>query len=215
MGSPESPRCAYCGVFACYSADLDRLPQNCPMRILKSTIEEARNEILSNDYSRRLAVEASIIEASGYMQWPRLREIIEYCRRLGISKVGLAFCIGLRREANYTSQALENNGLKVYSVCCKVGGIDKAIVGVPDQYRLSKRPVEAICNPIGQAYILNSIGTELNIALGLCVGHDSLFYRYSKAPVVTFIAKDRVTGHNPAAVIYSGYYHRILGIRAV
>ena len=61
---------------------------------------------------------------------------------------------------------------------------------------------------------MNSIDTDLNIALGLCVGHDSLFYRYSKAPVVTFIAKDRVTGHNPAAVIYSGYYHRVFGIKA-
>lgn len=214
MGEFKSPRCAYCGVFACYSGDLSRAPDNCPMKVLVDVVEKARIELLSNDYSRKLAVEASIIEASGYMQWPRLREIIEYCKRLGISKIGLAFCIGLRREANYTSQALENSGLNVYSVCCKVGGIDKGVVGVPDEYRLGRRPVEAICNPIGQAYVLNSIGTDLNIALGLCVGHDSLFYRYSKAPVVTFIVKDRVTGHNPAAVIYSGYYHRIFGVKA-
>lgn len=60
--------------------------------------------------------------------------------------------------------------------------------------------------------ILNALETELNVVIGLCVGHDSLFYRYSKAPVVTLIAKDRVTGHNPAAVLYTGYYQRIFGI---
>ncbi|RLI09559.1 hypothetical protein DRO33_06550, partial [Candidatus Bathyarchaeota archaeon] len=86
-------------------------------------------------------------------------------------------------------------------------------VGVPRECWVNKdRPFEAICNPVGQALILNALGTELNLAVGLCVGHDSLFYRYSKAPVVTLIAKDRVTGHNPAVVLYSGYYRRALGI---
>ncbi|MEM3616166.1 MAG: DUF1847 domain-containing protein [Candidatus Methanomethylicia archaeon] len=210
----SSPRCAYCGVFACYAGDRERIPANCPMKIMEDVLEKARNELFSNDSSRRLAVEASIIEASGYMQWPRLREIIEYGKRLSISSFGLAFCIGLRREANYTSQALENAGFKVYSVCCKAGSIDKLLVGVPEQFKLSKRPIEAICNPIGQAYVLNNLNTDINIAMGLCVGHDSLFYRYSKAPVITFIAKDRVTGHNPAAAIYSGYYHRVFGIKS-
>lgn len=43
--------------------------------------------------------------------------------------------------------------------------------------------------------------------MGLCVGHDSLFYKYSDA-LVTLIAKDRVMGHNPAAALYTSnsYY---------
>ena len=49
---------------------------------------------------------------------------------------------------------------------------------------------------------LRPAGTQFNIALGLCVGHDSLFYKYSAAPVTTLVTKDRVTGHNPAAAIY-------------
>ena len=50
------------------------------------------------------------------------------------------------------------------------------------------------------------------MAVGLCVGHDSLFYKYSQAPVTTLITKDRVTGHNPAAALYlsGGYYSRLL-----
>lgn len=51
--------------------------------------------------------------------------------------------------------------------------------------------------------------TDLNIAIGLCVGHDALFSKYSDAPVTTLIAKDRVLGHNPVAALYSGYYKKL------
>lgn len=65
-----------------------------------------------------------------------------------------------------------------------------------------------MCNPIAQALILNRVGTELNIVLGLCVGHDTLFIMYSKAPVTYLAVKDRVTGHNPLAAIYARNYFR-------
>ena len=52
------------------------------------------------------------------------------------------------------------------------------------------------------AHVLNRAETQFNICLGLCVGHDSLFYRYSQAPVTTLVAKDRATGNNPVAAIY-------------
>jgi uncharacterized metal-binding protein len=50
--------------------------------------------------------------------------------------------------------------------------------------------------------------TELNLLLGLCVGHDSLFMKHSVAPVTVLAAKDRVLGHNPLAAIHiaDGYY---------
>ena len=44
------------------------------------------------------------------------------------------------------------------------------------------------------------------MVVGLCVGHDSLFYKYSDAPVTTAITKDRVLSHNPAGALYTGYY---------
>ena len=51
----------------------------------------------------------------------------------------------------------------------------------------------------------------MNIIVGLCVGHDMLFAKYSDAPVTTLVGKDRVTGHNPAAVLYGQnfYYKRL------
>jgi len=65
-----------------------------------------------------------------------------------------------------------------------------------------------ICNPIAQALRLNHERTDFNVAIGLCVGHDSLFYKYSEAPVTTLVTKDRRLGHNPVAGLYladSGY----------
>ena len=87
--------------------------------------------------------------------------------------------------------------------------MDKTAVGIdPACHAVGKN----MCNPIFQAKRLNREGTELNIVVGLCVGHDSLFYRYSDALVTTLVAKDRVTGHNPAAVLYQldSYYKRLL-----
>lgn len=70
-----------------------------------------------------------------------------------------------------------------------------------------------MCNPILQAQDLNAAGTELNVVVGLCVGHDSLFYKYAEAPTTTLITKDRVLGHNPAAALYTAktyYYSKLL-----
>ena len=71
-----------------------------------------------------------------------------------------------------------------------------------------------MCNPIAQAELLNSQDTQFNICLGLCVGHDSLFYQYSKALVTTLVVKDRVLAHNPAGAVYcsEGYYKKKLGL---
>jgi uncharacterized metal-binding protein len=53
------------------------------------------------------------------------------------------------------------------------------------------------CNPIGQARLLAKADTQLNISMGLCLGHDLLFQKHSCNPVTTLIVKDRPNGHNP------------------
>ena len=60
--------------------------------------------------------------------------------------------------------------------------------------------------------VINRAHTDLNVVIGLCVGHDSLFYKYADAYSTTLITKDRVTGHNPAAALYTAnsYYRKKL-----
>jgi uncharacterized metal-binding protein len=70
-----------------------------------------------------------------------------------------------------------------------------------------------MCNPIAQAELLNAAGCELNLVVGLCVGHDSLFYRHSKGLVTTVVTKDRVLAHNPVGALNlaESYYSRVWG----
>lgn len=64
-----------------------------------------------------------------------------------------------------------------------------------------------------QAKLLEKAGTDLNVVVGLCVGHDSLFYKYSNTLTTTLITKDRVLAHNPVGALYQtkAYYKKLLG----
>ena len=146
---------------------------------------------------------ASSIEARFYGKLTRLGELIRFAKEMTYTHLGIAFCIGLSKEAQTLQAVLEKEGFTVSSVCCKVCGIMK------DRFQFEKieeKNPEAMCNPLGQAEILNRDGVDLNIICGLCIGHDILFSAHSEAPVTTFIVKDRVLAHNPAGAIYSRYH---------
>ena len=192
--------CANCTVYACRKEDRETMPKNCPMRNGEKIDESLQTCLLPENHDFYVA--SAELEAEGYCQWPRVKETIEFCRRMGYTRVGLAFCYGLRQEAKILDGLLRKAGLEVVSVICKAGGISKAACGISEEHKLQPGNFEAMCNPIGQAMLLNEQKTQFNIALGLCVGHDSLFYKYSDALVTTLVAKDRVTGHNPAAPLY-------------
>lgn len=198
--------CANCTIHACGEEHPEKLPKNCPMQ--KEALMKAAFQTCQEPENRDFYITASELEALGYCQWPRLKETVELCRRMGYTKVGLAFCRGLRKEAGIVDGLLRRAGLQVVSVICKAGGVDKERCGIDPAAKLHPGQFEPMCNPIAQAMLLNEQQTQFNIALGLCVGHDSMFYKYSDALVTTLVAKDRVTGHNPAAAIYcaEGYF---------
>ena len=144
---------------------------------------------------------------------PRIQEICEFARKMGYTRLGLVFCIGLYREAAVVARILQNQGLETVSVVCKVGSIPKEEIGVKDSEKIFIGQYESMCNPILQAEIVNEAKTDFNILLGLCVGHDSLFFKYAEAPTTVLAVKDRVTGHNPLASIYlSGNYYSWLNV---
>ena len=207
--------CAQCAIEACRTGQLDQMPKNCPMQ------DRAFFERVLEEYFRPenhdFFVSSAAVEAIGYGQWPRLREVMEFSRRMGYTRLGLAFCAGLHKEASIVDRILRKNGFEVVSVICKTGSISKDRAEVPPEFRVRPGSYEAMCNPIAQAELLNQAGTEFNICLGLCVGHDSLFYKYSKALVNTLVAKDRVTGNNPVAAIYcaDGYLKNRLNLDGV
>ena len=155
----------------------------------------------------KISREATFIEGRYYMRYCRLQELIEFCRLMEYRHLGLAFCIGLSSEAKSLQDILKANGYTVSSVCCKVCGIMKDEFGLE---KIAPERDEAMCNPVGQAEILNEEGVDLNIGVGLCVGHDVLFIKHSEAPFTPLVIKDRVLAHNPIGAVYSRYYRNLL-----
>ncbi len=157
---------------------------------------------------RKMSQVSASVEHDGYMQWTRVEELMVFSERMGYKKLGIATCVGLIRESRTLAQILRNHGFEVYGVACKCGVQKKASVGCdPSCDELGPN----MCNPVLQAELLNEEGTDFNVTMGLCVGHDSLFYKHSKAPVTTLVAKDRVLAHNPCAALYQAdaYYKRL------
>jgi uncharacterized metal-binding protein len=141
----------------------------------------------------------------------RIVEIYEFAEKMNYRRLGLAFCAGLVKESAIVAEILEARGFDVISVLCKAGRTSKDRLGLKDSEKIYQGTDEAMCNPIFQAKLLNHAHTEFNILLGLCVGHDSIFFKYAQAPTTVLAVKDRVTGHNPLAAIYlsDSYYRKI------
>jgi uncharacterized metal-binding protein len=218
------PQCGHCPY-----KNSDRLcmnrngkaPDNCPTKHRESAVQHAVEEMHEPenlDFVRNAAIQ----EGEGYANKelgyehvkpikPRIQETIEFAKKMNFNRLGLVFCIGLAKEAKAVDHLLIDNGFEVASVCCKIGCRPKEQIGLNEQHKIQPGSFEAMCNPIAQALILNETGTEFNILMGLCVGHDSLMLKYAKAPCTVLAVKDRLLGHNPLAAIYTleSYYRSL------
>ena len=211
----ESPGCAYCPptVRACRQGEAqDRGPGFCPSKMDADGIDRAFAAYQDPEV-RRIAHASGLVESEGYCKWTRVEEICAFAKKMGFTKVGIATCISFVDLARTLSGILESHGFEVASAACKNGGVPKEAIGLRDEEKIRPGAHESMCNPISQALLLNRAGCELNVVLGLCVGHDSLFFRHSKGLATTLVAKDRVLAHNPigALQLADTYFRRIWG----
>lgn len=202
--------CADCNIHACQQKEPSSYPKNCPMKV--SSIPQDVFDEYTKPENQQFYVESSMLEADGYGNWTRIYEIIMFAQRMGYKKLGVAFCTGLKSEGKTACQIFRKHGFEVVSVICKAGGIPKDQIGIPKDRQVQNLEIDVMCNPIAQAKLLNEQNTDFNIVIGLCVGHDSLFYKYSEAPVTTLVTKDRVLANNPAGALYcaNSYYRNKL-----
>jgi len=211
----NDPGCAYCQpeVRVCREGEGDdRRPGFCPSKIMPEECEAALARY-DDPELQRIAQVSARVEAEGYCRWTRVEETVQFAKKMGFTRIGIAMCISFIDLARILSQVLESHGFEVVSVCCKHGGIAKEELGLEDKEKVRPGGHESICNPVSQAHLLNERDCELNIVMGLCVGHDSLFYRHSKGLVTTLVAKDRVLAHNPVGALQlaDSYFSRIWG----
>lgn len=127
----------------------------------------------------------------------RLEEIRNYAKQAGLKRIGIAHCVSMPKEAAAVGQFLTED-FEVFSVDCKCGRIQK-------KEMLGGEGTSIMCNPSGQAEFLKENNTELNISMGLCVGHDMIFSQKSNVAVTTLVVKDRVNNHNPIEGIRSRF----------
>lgn len=166
-------------------------------------------ELYGEEENHKAMCAAAEVECEGYLKKCRVEEIMMFAEKIGAKKLGIATCVGLLRESRTLAKILRSHGFEVYGAACKVGSIPKTEVGIDAK---CEEIGKYMCNPILQAKLLNEAKTDLNLVVGLCVGHDSLFYKSSEALTTTVVTKDRVLGHNPAAALYTAesYYKRLM-----
>ncbi len=197
----NSPQCVKCPVRRCGSMEKkSNVPASCPSEkypdLVKETTAKYRlteNQAVMRGWQGLMEKVLDPEKKNEKYAWTRIHEIIEYARIRGMKRLGVATCYSLLPEAKMLSDILESSGFEVISLSCLCGEVKPQELGMPG---------EIFCNPILQAEILSREKTELNIMVGLCVGHDILFLRYSRAETTPLIVKDRALGHNPVAALY-------------
>ena len=205
----EKRSCVDCGILNCQTRDKE-YPDFCLTTGLTEEMVMKVQRLYEDEENRKVSIISAQIENEFYQKYTRVEEVVEFAGRMGYKRIGIATCVGLIEESRILARILRKNGFEVYGAVCKIGSFLKTDVGVPEED--ITRTGEVMCNPIMQAEVLNAAETDLNVVMGLCVGHDSLFYKYSKALVTTLVAKDRVLAHNPVGALYQAkaYYKKLL-----
>jgi uncharacterized metal-binding protein len=216
------PKCAECKVTKKICSQEDgHGPDFCPTihfaEIINESLEEYKRPEIK-EFARYATIQEGECYANRDLKHtslfpikPRVQETIEFAHKLGFRRLGIAFCGGVSWEARILSEILNEQGFEVASVMCKAGKTPKEFLGIGEDQKVRIGEFETMCSPIIQAKILNASKTDFNIVFGLCVGHDSLFMRYSDSLCTVLVAKDRVTGHSPMAALYlyGSYYNRL------
>lgn len=229
MAKKQYPRCSRCPTRVCENwggkvsdgpPSLEKAPAFCPMKLMPEVLAEALSEYDKPEV-REFARLASVQEAECYerlpdglrTKLPRIEELIQFARKCGYKRLGIAHCGGLFSEAVLLTDILENNGFEVVSVQCKTGAVSKERIGIrPDEKIAPPEAWETMCNPIAQAMVMNRAEVDIAVMMGLCIGHDTLFIKYCNVPLTVLAVKDRVFGHNPLAALYTSetYYRRLM-----
>lgn len=171
-----SVACAGCDRYACRVGRVDATPDDCPMRGPFPSFED----LYASDAAQTLLYQSARVEAEGYGRWTRVEEIAALAGRMGWSRIGVGYCPDMAREAFLAGRFFASRGLDVV---------------VPEE--------TPDCDPVGQAARMAADATQLNVIAGMCVGHDTLFMRHSRAPVTSLVVRDRRLAHNPVAALYT------------
>ena len=186
--------CATCHTAAAFRGDCGRMPASCPTltrpdltKDVSTYLEPERAELM------RVADLAPFDEHR--QKRSRVEELLFFVRARRLSRVGVAFCVSLTKEAQELGRLLETPR--------RAGRARRAAARAPSittrsaWRRRTPSASQSICNPVAQAKLLNEASVQLIVQLGLCLGHDLILQEEARVPVTTLVVKDRALDHHP------------------
>lgn len=198
---PARKSCVDCKTLGCARND-GRYPAFCKTRGMdEDDVAKLRCDYEDDAETYAFMKATAKTTARGFSeQLCRAEETMDFARRMGYRKIGIAFCAGVADEAQVFAKILRIHGFTVVGFTCKIGALSNAQMGLEESccnFGL------VACNPRSQARLLNAEKTDLNVVMGLCVGHDAYFYKLSDAPVTTLMTKDKAMVNNPGAALWA------------
>ena len=179
-----------------FATKKQKIPEKCPTNILTKTISACREECaMDGTVANNLLTAFTSLVGSGGASRSRLEHILEFSAAAGFKRIGVACCGRYIPQARLVVEQAKRFGFQSAYVVCKLGGFNFGDIGQ------EKESDWIICNPVGQAYALNDFGADINVTLGLCMGHDLLFNHYSKALVTNLVVKELISNDDPAQTL--------------
>ena len=204
--------CTDCALNGCKRVDGQR-PPFCPGNDFQLEEQEWLQQRFADPDNRRVIEAATVSVNTAYFgKLSRLEETLIFARELGARTIGIASCVTLAPEARAVARVFEAHGFDTVGAICRIGCITYGDLGLENEHCTDQT---VLCNPMYQAKTLNDAHTDLNVAMGLCVGHDALFVKYSEALCTVLVAKDFKFDHHPIRALRaddpSGELGRLMG----
>jgi uncharacterized metal-binding protein len=138
-----------------------------------------------NEQTAALSRGSAIVENLGYINWPRLRDIIELSRQMKFHHITVAGCIEMDAEIEKTVTILNEYHLPTEGIRC-----DACLQDDPGG------------SLIKFAQSTAELHTDFLINLGLCVAAEAQTEKNNRIPQTVFVVRDVKTHNNPAINLY-------------
>ena len=188
----------------------EKAPEQCAAKVHAEVLEQAR-EICRTEgtHARKIWEAFAPLIGTGGAQKSRVEHIVDFSRSLGVKRIGIASCLRYIKDASFLQGLFQKEGFQVPAVFCKVGGWQTKDIDI------EKNTNWIICNPIGQAMILNELGCEIEVTLGLCMGHEMIFNKYAEGYVTNLYVKEKISHERPRETVermmrgeYDCHFHK-------
>ena len=116
----EDMSCVDCAAKSCRSPGTE-YPAFCLTTHMDQKVLDDAMACYQEEENHRIAVAAAEVEHEFYCRHTRVEEIMDFARKIGAQKIGIATCIGLLRESRILAEIFRKKGFTVYGVSCKAG----------------------------------------------------------------------------------------------